>query len=79
MALKQLKDKEIDNLTQVIDDSKKIQTENVDKFKSMVDAKQRELLELRKENDLSEQGVVTQPKRSRILKVQQLLIELLKT
>ena len=61
-AAKTAEDKEIDNLTQVIDDSKKIQTENVDKFKSMVDAKQRELLELRKENDLSEQGVVTQPK-----------------
>jgi type IX secretion system PorP/SprF family membrane protein len=61
-AAKTAEDKEIDNLTQVIDDSKKIQTENVDKFKSMVDAKQRELLDLRKENDLSEQGVVTQPK-----------------
>ncbi|MFC4816301.1 PorP/SprF family type IX secretion system membrane protein [Flavobacterium sp. GCM10023249] len=61
-AAKTAEDKEIDNLTQVIDDSKKIQNENVDKFKSMVDAKQRELLDLRKENDLSEQGVVTQPK-----------------
>ncbi len=61
-ANKTAEDKEIENLTQVIDDSKKIQNQNVDKFKALVDAKQRELLELRKENDLTEQGVVVQTK-----------------
>ncbi|MCL9809970.1 PorP/SprF family type IX secretion system membrane protein [Flavobacterium luminosum] len=61
-ANKTAEDKEIENLTQVIDDSKKIQNQNVDKFKALVDAKQRELLELRKENDLTEQGVVIQTK-----------------
>ncbi|SHI40576.1 PorP/SprF family type IX secretion system membrane protein [Flavobacterium terrae] len=61
-AAKTAEDKELDNLTQVIDDSKKYQTESLNKFESMVNEKARELSELRKENDLSEQGIATQQK-----------------
>ncbi len=61
-AAKTAEDKELDNLTQVIDDSKKYQTESLNKFESLVNEKARELTELRKENDLSEQGIATQQK-----------------
>ncbi len=61
-AAKTAEDKELDNLTQVIDDSKKYQTESLNKFENMVNEKARELSELRKENDLSEQGIATTQK-----------------
>ncbi|MBP9848132.1 MAG: hypothetical protein KBC58_01710, partial [Flavobacterium sp.] len=61
-AQKTAEDKELDNLSQVIDDSKKNQTETVTKFKSLVDSKEKELLDMRKANDDSEKGIVSEQK-----------------
>ncbi len=46
----------------MIDDSKKNQTETVTKFKSLVDSKEKELLDMRKANDDSEKGIVSEQK-----------------
>ena len=61
-AQKTAEDKELDNLSQVIDDSKKNQLESVTKFKSLVDSKEKELLDMRKANDDSEKGIITEQK-----------------
>ncbi len=61
-AAKTAEDKELDNLSEVIDDSKKNQTESLSKFESIVDSKEKELLELRRINDLSDKGIVTEAK-----------------
>ena len=55
-------DKQIDYLSQVIDDSRKNQSESLNKLQQAVNEKRTELLDLRKTNDLAEQGIVTEVK-----------------
>ncbi|MBF6656549.1 hypothetical protein C3B48_12970 [Flavobacterium columnare] len=57
-ALKTAEDKEIDNLSNVIEDSQKLQSESIKKFQSIVLEKEKELMAMRKANDDSEKGIV---------------------
>ncbi|OWP79126.1 hypothetical protein BWG23_00905, partial [Flavobacterium oreochromis] len=57
-ASKTAEDKEIDNLSNVIEDSQKLQTESIKKFQSIVVEKEKELIAMRKVNDDSEKGIV---------------------
>ena len=61
-AAKTSEDKQLDYLSQVIDDSKKNQTQSLSRLDSIAKAKERELKELRRVNDLSDQGIVTEAK-----------------
>ncbi|TGD58629.1 PorP/SprF family type IX secretion system membrane protein [Flavobacterium humi] len=61
-ANKTAEDKQLDYLSQVIDDSKKNQSESLARLDSIAKAKENELLELRRVNDLSEQGIVSEVK-----------------
>ncbi|MCJ1807699.1 hypothetical protein MRP92_12375, partial [Flavobacterium covae] len=57
-ASKTAEDKEIDNLSGVIEDSQKLQSESIKKFQSIVAEKEKELIAMRKANDDSEKGIV---------------------
>ncbi len=61
-AAKTAEDKQLDYLSQVIDDSKKNQSESLSRLDSIANAKESELRELKRVNDLSEQGIVTEAK-----------------
>uniref|UniRef100_UPI00261F84BD PorP/SprF family type IX secretion system membrane protein n=1 Tax=Flavobacterium sp. TaxID=239 RepID=UPI00261F84BD len=61
-AAKTAEDKQLDYLSQVIDDSKKNQSQSLSRLDSIANAKENELRELKRVNDLSEQGIVTEAK-----------------
>ena len=61
-AAKTAEDKELDNLSQVLEDSKKNQKQSLSRLDSIAKAKDNELKELRRVNDLSDKGIVSEAK-----------------
>ena len=59
---KSTEDKQLDYLSQLIDDSKKNQNQSLSKLDSIAKTKENELKELKRVNDLSDKGVVTEAK-----------------
>ncbi|MGH2665261.1 PorP/SprF family type IX secretion system membrane protein [Flavobacterium sp.] len=77
-ANKTAEDKQLDYLSQVIDDSKKNQSESLARLDSIAKSKENELLELRRVNDLSEQGIVSEVKEYQSTSAANRALEVLK-
>ena len=70
--------KEIDNLTQSIESSSKIQSDLIAQFNATVANKQKDLNDLKEENDLSEKGIYKEPKPFKSVAAENSQIESLK-
>ncbi|MBJ2123599.1 hypothetical protein JC605_04750, partial [Flavobacterium sp. IB48] len=70
--------KAIENLTQSVESTSKVQTDLLDQFKATVANKQKDLNDLKEENDLSEKGIYKEPKPFKSVAAENSQIEALK-
>ncbi|WP_031453797.1 PorP/SprF family type IX secretion system membrane protein [Flavobacterium chungangense] len=70
--------KELDNLTQLVENSGKAQSDLIAQFNSTVANKQKDLNDMKEENDLSEKGIYKEPKPFKSVSAENAQIESLK-
>ncbi|WP_163398686.1 PorP/SprF family type IX secretion system membrane protein [Flavobacterium fluviatile] len=70
--------KELDNLTQIVENSGKAQSELIAQFNATVSNKQKDLNDMKEENDLSEKGIYKEPKPFKSVSAENAQIESLK-
>ncbi|MNE28675.1 hypothetical protein D3C80_1221230 [compost metagenome] len=70
--------KAIENLTKSVESTSKVQTDLLDQFKATVANKQKDLNDLKEENDLSEKGIYKEPKPFKSVAAENSQIEALK-
>ncbi|TRX07360.1 PorP/SprF family type IX secretion system membrane protein [Flavobacterium gawalongense] len=71
--------KSMDNLAKLVGDSKNIQQQLLTKFNVMVANKERDLKDLKEENDLSEKGIFKEPKAFKSVSAENSALESLKS
>ncbi|MCI9846073.1 type IX secretion system membrane protein PorP/SprF [Flavobacterium pectinovorum] len=78
-ALKDESAKELDNLTQLVENSGKTQSDLIAQFNTTVANKQKDLNDMKEENDLSEKGIYKEPKPFKSVSAENAQIESLKS